>query len=331
MASQLDIRELMKTVRNNRVSRTPWQALAEWWEGRNRRLFRRNNQRAEVGSNRLQKYMEGPTSQSEQPANDPAMTERTIPRPENVEVSRSSLNSLKVDVAKERRKLKSLSTQLTQEKLISERAIEEALQARIERDDYRRVLAAAIRGEQLIKESKEQLGVKLAEVEDALKDSIAGFGRATGLNEELSSRLESSTAEITTQKEELNAQRSRFETTLAESSITLGRTEGRLQEMERQEIARLKDLREEPQQLLRVRSLALFAGSAIAFATAAALLPPLFRVLFGSASAEEMLLATGLSGWGVFVAELLLLGLGTGLATLGLRRDSHSGNGPLRP
>lgn len=242
-----------------------------------------------------------------------------IPRPSTVEVTRSSLNSLKGDVARERRQVKGLAQRLAEERDVCKKALEEAVTARSERDEVRRVLAASIRGEKFATDRCAKLELRVSELEVTLTEYVAEAGRQNGRNAELSERLHSiaqqRTEELLQIKAELTKERERFESETSAAVLERGRLEGQVQEFR----DRLGTESPSAVNALRIRAMGFFAAAAVTWTATLALLPPLFRSLFGSTRPESMLLATGLSGWGILGSVLSLLCVGLGLYTLGMR------------
>jgi len=241
-----------------------------------------------------------------------------IPRPDPVEVAQRTKNS-REDGAPGRRKSVNLGAELKSEQRIALRAMEETLAAREERDQYRRILAASIKGEQVASERCAVLERNLGDEEVSRSKLVAEAGRLNGRNAELDGRLQALTQShqerVAALQAELRHERECFERSLGEGALDRGRLEGRLRELERS----LDHGLPTAMRMLRVRATGLFVLAGVLWATALALLPPLARALFGSSTPEEMLLATGTSGWGLLVKVLVVAGLGLVLFTLGMR------------
>jgi hypothetical protein len=211
-----------------------------------------------------------------------------------------------------------LRAMLQKEKEISGRALQETLEARELRDEFRRVLAASLRGEMILTDRCTELSVELDKRAALLNESLVEAGRLKGSNEELSERLAlvtsagDETAEVA--KEELRQERKRFEEELNRMVLQRGIADGRVKELQ----ARMES--DAPAaRMLRVRAIGLHVGASVAFAAAVAFLPPLFRALFGSSTTEEMQLAVGLGGWGLLGTEFCLLAVALALFNMGLR------------
>lgn len=247
-----------------------------------------------------------------------------VPRPQTVEVSHSELNTLKGNVARERRKLKQLSDELGSERGLAQRALEETLAARKERDEYRRVLAAAMKGEHLANERRAELEMKLGELENTLNQFVAEASRADGRNKELGARLhdvsKGQTEAIEALREELRSERERFERELSEANHARGTAQGRVYELER----RLEQDLPATMRMARLRSFGIYVAAAVVYALAIAFIPPLFRAMFGSDSPETMQLAVGMSGWAIFLLECVLLGVGYLLVRVGMSEYQDS-------
>ncbi len=234
-----------------------------------------------------------------------------IPRPDVTQAAPSASREAG-GMAEQLAKLRGL---VFKERQVAEKAMEETLGARLERDEYRQVLAAALRGEMILSERSARLEQELGEKGDSLVKSASEVGRLEGCNSELGSRLEAQASahaeELATLKKGLQEERQRFERELEQAALQRGQAEGRLEEVQR----KLEQQLPGSARALRVRAVGLFVCSGVALAAAIAFMPPLFRSLFGSPTAEEMLLAVGMNGWALLGVEALLLMLALGLYT----------------
>ncbi len=237
-----------------------------------------------------------------------------IPRPDGAQAGGASATPGKRAELQESR----LRAMVLKERQISERALEETLEAREMRDQYRRVLAASLRGEMILTDKCTELSVELDKRAALLNESLAEAGRWKGSHDELSIRLvglsSAKDEQVAAIKAELHEERQRYETAMQKATLERGMADGRVKELQ----ARL-DSEIPAARMLRVRAIGLHVGAGVAFASAIAFLPPLFRALFGSATTEEMQLAVGLDGWGLLGTEFCLLAVALALFNMGLR------------
>ncbi len=241
-----------------------------------------------------------------------------IPRPEKVEVTRSTLEALKGRVALERKQSERLLSKYENELTVTRRALEVAVTARHEREQYRRVLASAIANEKNAKAQAETAARQLSELEARLALETEEKGRSKGRAQELDAWLKAAATDhaqaLLNARSEGREERERIERALSLALIEKGRAEGRARELAGQ---LQRDLPPSAQ-FLRLRGIGLFTAGGVAFIAALTFLPPLFTVLFSSPAGVHMQLAYGLSAWQIFGVELLLLALGITLASFAI-------------
>lgn len=242
----------------------------------------------------------------------------TIPRPEKVEVKRSTLEALKGRVALERKQSVRLLSKYENELTVTRRALEEAVTARHEREQYRRVLASAIANEKNAKEQAASAARQVSELEARLGVELEEKGRSKGRAQELDAWLKAAAADhaqaLLGARGEGREERERVERALSVAVFEKGRAEGRARELAGQ---LQRDLPPSAR-FLRLRGIGLFMAGGVAFIAALTFLPPLLTVLFASPAGVQMQLAYGLSAWQIFGVELLLLALGITLASFAI-------------
>lgn len=111
------------------------------------------------------------------------------PAAERVMVARASLEALQSELARSRRAAQGFEARLADEVAVARRATEVAANARLEREEYRRVLAAAIANERKsIEAAREALAAVEAREAD-LRVALQARGEAEGLARELEREL----------------------------------------------------------------------------------------------------------------------------------------------
>tara|TARA_R110002072_G_scaffold166989_7_gene320459 strand:- start:2138 stop:2968 length:831 start_codon:yes stop_codon:yes gene_type:complete len=108
---------------------------------------------------------------------------------DKVKVERRVLEGLRAQLLAERKSAKDLQRRLDEEVRIAHRAMEETLKARNEREEYRRVLAAAVTNEKQAVHQVAATRDAFAALEARLHSALVERGEATGRSQELEDRL----------------------------------------------------------------------------------------------------------------------------------------------
>ena len=235
-----------------------------------------------------------------------------------VTVGRAALDALKTDLARERETARRLQLELTAEIAFARKAAEETITARSEREEYRRVLAAAVANEKRALEVEAEAREEVERVTDSLRESERALGEARGRATELDQMVSTLRAE---RERDLGLVIDRARTDAATSAAELERAAhgrgvalGQLRELLRRVPEELSDTARLAKARARV---ALISAGFLLFLFVLFLYPLLF-MLFGGAEAQPAL-ALGISGWGVLGIELGLLACALALGSFALR------------
>jgi hypothetical protein len=108
---------------------------------------------------------------------------------DKVKVERRVLEGLRAQLLAERKSAKDLQRRLDEEVRIAHRAMEETLKARNEREEYRRVLAAAVTNEKQAVHQVAATREAISDLETRLHSALFERGEAAGRSQELEERL----------------------------------------------------------------------------------------------------------------------------------------------
>lgn len=241
----------------------------------------------------------------------------TTPGP--VTVDRAALQALKRELAQERETARRLQKELVQEVEVARRAAEQTLGARQDREEYRRVLAAAVANE------------KRAEGEVlSAREATAGAEEARRAAEHARGEAEGRALELERQLEEERTRHARDVDRVNDRAWADAEAKGReLQRVQHERSLALGQVRE----LLRnvpehtpasarvgaLRARICLGAGLFTLALFLVFLAPLVVVLLGGEGATWPAMAGGLTGWTLFAIELALLGATVGLASWSVR------------
>jgi len=242
-----------------------------------------------------------------------------ISRPETAATNKAAVHGLADQLAAERKANRLLQKQLSAELEHARRAAEEAVKARAEREQYRRVLAAAVANEKSAQRTADVTGSVLAKCEADLQRAVFEKGEALGRVRELEERLRAiAIADYEAQKEANDrdfAQVEREAEARAGMARSLGVAEGRALELRRV----LDGTPPDSSRLYALRSRASFAGAVVALALGFLCLPALALELMGGERATYLELVTNLSAWQLVGATAACLGLALALLSQAIR------------
>lgn len=226
---------------------------------------------------------------------------------------------LEAELAGEREASRALQRQLAAEVQVARRAAEEVLRARAEREEYRRVLAAAIANEKRALAESDGSRRELASAAETVRDAEHARGVAEGRSRELELQLAAAREE---HRRELAAAEERTRTAVEQSRREMdeltyqrGLARGELREV----------LRRIPPELPpSARAAVLRARTCVAAGTGAGVLalgflPALVLALFTHERAEYLRLAVGLSAGEMLLVVGLLVVAAVGLFSWGAR------------
>jgi hypothetical protein len=237
-----------------------------------------------------------------------------------VTVDRAALQGLKAELAKERETSRSLQRQLASESELGRKAVEEAVRARTEREEYRRVLAAAIANE------KQSLSVaaRLQEVADTLENQLRGAeharghaeGRAGELDRELEAAEASHRESVSESEQRTWTQTEEHQRALQRSEYERGVALGRVREL----LPRIPDEVPATARVAAVRARVTLGVAGFSLLLALMFTPDLLRVLFTPGGETLLGVVVGMGAWSQLVLVLGLMTLALGLAALGIRQ-----------
>lgn len=241
------------------------------------------------------------------------------PAADRVTVARASLEALQSELARSRGAARALEKRLNDEVGAARRATEIAAGARLEREEYRRVLAAAIANErQSIRAAQEALAAADAR-EQELRSALQARGEAEGRARELERELAAARAEheqalraVTDRAWSDSEERQRE---LQDSEYERGVVAGQVRELLRRIPAHVPP----SARLHRIRARTQVAAAGIVGVLFLVLVPETAVALL---SRERGVIAgaAGLTPWALVLIELTLLAAALLLAGAGLRQ-----------
>ena len=236
-----------------------------------------------------------------------------------VTVNRAALRDLKLELARERETARRLQQELTAQVELARKALEDGVSARAEREEYRRVLAAAVANEKRAGEELEALRAELEGVQVAYREALRAQGEAQGRTRELEHLLE---RERSSHERALNQTREQLQASLDARDRELRRLEeeqgiarGRLHEL-------LRRLPPDSDPSLRARisrARLCLGGTLFLLALFLVFFAPLVLVLFAGAEATWPTMAGGMSPWSLLALEVALFAGSIALATWAVR------------
>ncbi len=237
-----------------------------------------------------------------------------------VTVDRAALRGLETELTKERAISRDLRRQLASESELGRKAVEEAVKARKEREEYRRVLAAAIANEKQSLGAAAGLRETAAVLEDQLRDAAHSRGHAEGRAGELDRELG---AEVTSHRDSLleAQQRERAQTleqqrALERAEYERGVAQGRVREL----LPRIPEEVPATARVAAVRARVTLAVAGFSLVLALMFLPDLLRVLLTPGAETLLGVVVGMGAWAHLVLVLGLSVLALSLAALGIRQ-----------
>lgn len=237
-----------------------------------------------------------------------------------VTVDRAALRGLETELTQERAISRDLRRQLASESELGRKAVEEAVKARKEREEYRRVLAAAIANEKQSLGAAAGLRETAAVLEDQLRDAAHSRGHAEGRAGELDRELG---AAVTSQRDLLleTQQREREQTlehqrALRRAEHERGVAQGRVREL----LPRIPEEVPATARVAAVRARVTLAVAGFSLVLALMFLPDLLRVLLTPGAETLLGMVVGMGAWAHLVLVLGLSVLALSLAALGIRQ-----------
>jgi len=237
-----------------------------------------------------------------------------------VTVDRAALQGLKAELSKERESAQSLRRQLASETELGRKAVEEAVKARKEREEYRRVLAAAIANE------KQSLGAaaRLQDAADSLEDQLRtasharghAEGRAGELDRELSAADVTHRESLAESEQRTWTQTEEHQRALQRSEYERGMAQGRVREL----LPRIPEEVPATARVAAVRARVTLGVAVFSLVLALMFTPDLLRVLFTPGGETLLGVVAGMGVWSQLVLVLGLMVLALGLGTLGIRQ-----------
>lgn len=266
-------------------------------------------------------------------------------RGDRVTVDRAALQGLKAELAQERASANSLRGQLASETELGRKAVEEAVKARKEREEYRRVLAAAIANEKQSLGAAARLQSTAETLEDQLRDAAHTRGHAEGrageLDRELSAADASHRESVAESEQRSWTQTEEHQRVLQRSEYERGVAQGRVREL----LPRIPDEVPATARVAAVRARVTLGVAVFCLLLALMFTPDLLRVLFTPGGETLLGVVVGMGAWSQLVLVLSLMVLALGLGTLGMRQlrtgeraiqkaaeeGSRAGAAPSRP
>ncbi|MCP3914297.1 MAG: hypothetical protein GY711_01940 [bacterium] len=230
-----------------------------------------------------------------------------------------SLVSLRKELESQRQSNQTLHRQLAAEVQTARRAAEQVLDARAEREEYRRVLAAAIANEKQALQAAERSSLAAATAEEKLRGAVLARGSAEGRATELELRVrENAEHHVQALKgaDDRNwANAEGHARRLEDEVYERGRAEGHVREL----IARIPGDVPPSMRVARTRARLTLGAAALSAVCAAVFLPAASLAMFSAERAEYLELATGLNGWTLVGLVAVFLGVALALASWGIR------------
>ncbi|MDA1264859.1 MAG: hypothetical protein O2816_07260 [Planctomycetota bacterium] len=248
---------------------------------------------------------------------DPTMNGRALGG--TVNVDRRSLHTFRAELAQERQVVRRLQLELTAEVALARRATEETLAARAEREEYRRVLAAAIANEKRSNEELARVRAECARIEERLVVAERARGEAAGRTRELERRLleqdEQAARELAEVKDRAWSDREAGAQERQRLAHERGLALGQVRELSKHVVLE----RPESARVAEWRSRLCFASAAFCATMFLLFLTPLVLALFAADSGTWPSAAAGLSAWRLLLLEVVWLGAGLGLLSQAVR------------
>lgn len=267
------------------------------------------------------------------------------PQGATVLVDRAALQGLKTELSKEREASRSLRRQLASESDLSRKAVEEAVKARTEREEYRRVLAAAIANEKQSLGTAARLQETADVLEEQLRDAAHARGHAEGRAGELDRELDATHVkhqESLAEAEKRSwTQSEQHQRSLQRSEYERGMAQGRVREL----LPRIPDEVPASARVAAIRARVTLGVAGFSLMLALMFTPDLLRVLFTPGGETLLGVVVGMGAWAQLALVLGLMTLAVSLAALGIgqlragervareaaEEDSKSGTAVPRP
>ena len=234
-------------------------------------------------------------------------------------VDRAALRALRESLHKERRARDEVQRQLNRETEFARRAAEETLEARDDRERFRRLLAAAIANEQNAVGALSAEREKVARLEEALAEAQRERGFAEGRAAELEARIERNhklhLGDLERAELRLRRQVEEREREVARLSQERGQALGEARELR----AQLPPTDDPNRDVARARALLALGIAGTCGLLALILLPAMLITLFSGTRPEYLRLAIGLPPGILLLLEAALLAGTWFLTTRGLR------------
>jgi len=234
-------------------------------------------------------------------------------------VDPAALQALKRDLAQERETSRRLSKELVKEVEVARRAVEQTLGARQEREEYRRVLAAAVANEKRAEGEACAAREEAERAEEALRAAEHARGEAEGRSLELGRQLEAVGAEHQRDVDRVNdrawadaeAKSRELQRVQHERSLALGQV--------RELLRSVPEHTSGSARVAALRARVCLGAALFTLALFLVFVAPLVTVFLGVEGATWPAMAGGLSAWTLLVIELALLGATVGLASWAVR------------
>lgn len=234
-------------------------------------------------------------------------------------VDPSVLRALRRELAGERETARRLQTELAREAEFARKAAEQTLEARAQREEYRRVLAAAVANERRADTDHARIREELERIAQDVREAEHARGEAEGRAVELERTLQ---AEREGRRHELQEAHDRA---WADAEAR-GRELQRLQHERGVALGQVRELlgrvpahAPPSARLAAARARLSLAAAAFCLVLFLVFLVPFLLVVFAGSETTWPAMATGLSPWGLFALELALLVGALGLGSFGLR------------
>lgn len=237
-----------------------------------------------------------------------------------VTVDRAALRGLETELTQERAISRDLRRQLASESELGRKAVEEAVKARKEREEYRRVLAAAIANEKQSLGAAAGLRETSAVLEDRLRDAAHSRGHAEGrageLDRELGAAVTSHRDSLLEAQQRERAQTLEHQRALERAEYERGVAQGRVREL----LPRIPEEVPATARVAAVRARVTLAVAGFSLVLALMFLPDLLRVLLTPGAETLLGMVVGMGAWAHLVLVLGLSVLALSLAALGIRQ-----------
>ena len=237
-----------------------------------------------------------------------------------VTVDRAALRGLETELTQERAISRDLRRQLASESELGRKAVEEAVKARKEREEYRRVLAAAIANEKQSLGAAAGLRETAAVLEDRLRDAAHSRGHAEGrageLDRELGAAVTGHRDSLLEAQQRERAQTLEHQRALERAEYERGVAQGRVREL----LPRIPEEVPATARVAAVRARVTLAVAGFSLVLALMFLPDLLRVLLTPGAETLLGMVVGMGAWAHLVLVLGLSVLALSLAALGIRQ-----------